>query len=200
MRPKKGEMTMKIKNKKKMNVIIAAFMTVFMVGAAFAFTAQSNLIFQGTATVDASLQLVIMHDTDDVINQVRATGPATFEVSQVKGPGYAQIDLTLDFTDVVNALGGYFIPVRNTGSLPVVITGLDLVNWVNPYIGWGTYLYDLITITTSIEEGDAIGMVIQPGEGFMLIASFNFDASDFDGWYIDNAVLEFRLELEYAPA
>jgi hypothetical protein len=194
---------MKIRNKKRTNILLAAFLTVFMAGAAFAFTAQSPLVFQGTANVDASLQLVIMHDTDDLFNQVRATGPATFEMVTPKGPGYAQIDLTLDFTDVTNALGGYFIPIRNTGSIPVVITDVNLINWVNPYIGWDTYLYDLITISTEFQRADAadaVGNVLQPGEGAMLLASFNFDASEFEGWYIDDATIEFRVEVEYAPA
>lgn len=51
---------MKIKNRKRLNFLIAAFLVVFLTGGTFAFVAAGPLLFQGTANVDASLALNII--------------------------------------------------------------------------------------------------------------------------------------------
>jgi hypothetical protein len=52
---------MRIKNKKRLNTIIAVFVAVFAAGGAFAFVSAGPLLFSGTAAVDAELAVHIVH-------------------------------------------------------------------------------------------------------------------------------------------
>ena len=113
---------MKIKNKKRTNIILLAFLTVFMAGAAFAFTAQSPLIFQGTANVDAALRL-------EIVEGFITGNPATQGIEEPRvGNRFVQ-DSNGRYPRLVNFNIGFNRPgaaqvtfhIENTGTLPATI-------------------------------------------------------------------------------
>jgi hypothetical protein len=125
----------KIKNKKKINVIVAAFMTVFMVGAVFAFTAQSNLIFQGTSNVDAALQLLItdieyMGHPAHVNNGITIdTDIAAVGIAGHNGMlGVRTVDFTVNFNGL-NQAAQFAFTVTNTGTIPARVYDFVRDTW-----------------------------------------------------------------------
>ena len=53
---------MKRTNRKRMNVLVAAVVCIILAGSAFAFVSRGPLLFQGTVTADANLEMQIMPD------------------------------------------------------------------------------------------------------------------------------------------
>lgn len=114
---------MKIKNKKRFNTIIAAFVAVFIAGGAFAFVAAGPLLFNGTANVDAELELSIM---DAGINP-RPPQPNTVASADMfhtpkseLGKGEHQVS----FSAILRAPGDnahFVFKVENTGTMDAAI-------------------------------------------------------------------------------
>jgi len=70
---------MKIKNKKRTNIIVAAFLAVFVIGSAFAFTPGGPLNFNGTVNIEAAVQIVF---TDaDAIPSTGIVLPAPYTIN-----------------------------------------------------------------------------------------------------------------------
>jgi hypothetical protein len=169
---------MKIKNKKKFNIIIAAFMTVFMVGAAFAFAAQSNLVFQGTSNVDAILRLEI----------TQADPAHGFSGGAHIDPGNRRAVFYNDFY-AMDQRARFNFEVTNTGTLPAVFDGVSLENaWYSlvidgvpaDYLPYG--INPVITFYVEIggnwaqiaDGGFPTGVVLQPEDTFNFMVQLSF--------------------------
>jgi hypothetical protein len=116
---------MKIKNRKRLNFLIAAFLVVFLTGGTFAFVAAGPLLFQGTANVDAKLELSIM--TAEVNRDHNPNhGPNVpddqfiLPLPSEVGPGVHQVSYGVNF----NAPGQnahFKFQIKNTGTMDAEI-------------------------------------------------------------------------------
>jgi len=191
-----------VKSRKKLNVMLAAFLAVFVAGAAFAFISGGPLVFQGTVGVDALLQVEIM---DNTLVAEHNGAIARYELVRPKDQGYFQINLDVAFDEVVQS-AGFLIQIKNTGSIPAYIRGIALENYTN----WGqnTPLYNYLTISghtanweraaDPISWEDAEGLTLYPGQTRDITIGFNFDATLFSGWSIYET-MTFQINLDYAP-
>ena len=211
---------MKIRNKRIMTALVAVFAAVFLAGSAFALTARGPLVFQGTAAVDTTLQLVILNGpvpgTFIATHTNWTNVPTTAVASDVKGPGFSTVTISMDFSNVLTGRARVTVPVRNTGSVPVIIddVNVDLVG--NDVIyefenGDVIRLLDLFDITTIWSMGgptglvinalDAEGTVFQPHptnhHSGVVTIEFEFDATDFPGYSIIGE-LDFTVTVSYS--
>jgi len=176
---------MKIKNKKKLNLIIAAFLTVFVVGSAFAFVSQGPLVFQGTANIEALLLLEIAdYDVADVsdyatINNIEIHDGrklATWEMNFTRPNQFVYINFDIENVGTIDAeiyqvnLTAEILENGRTGGTVGAVT-LDYlletygiwVNWIDAVypavVSVGQYVTDAMTTQTYFFSPDpALGL------------------------------------------
>ena len=174
---------MKMRNRKLLTTLVAIFTFVLLAGSAFAFTSQGPLIFQGTATVDASLELSIVEGvlgSPDLHERYNATARViqpTYGFRQ----GVREANFEVGFTRPTPSIPFHFT-VENTGTLPAVITGVNFVNYLDGYLlqpghsGW-----------------DLWGQVNAHGVPFSIVAHMWY-VGDYNWSDIENAVDELVLQ------
>ena len=216
---------MKIRNKRLMTILVTAFAVVFMAGSAFAFTMRGPLVFQGTANVNALLELSIVEVTNEpaqsVLNRYNATAVVIHPYAFAPGNKLAMFEV--GFTRPTPQLIFEF-RVENTGSMPAVITGVDISKMLDgmpladhpDYAFWSQTTahgipFSVVAHLWSTDEQnwsnvtDEEGRVLQPGESSYVRASVRF----LSGWgaadlpLIDRyeivAQFQSTLSLAYAP-
>jgi len=208
---------MKIRNRKKLNVIIASFMAVFLVGGAFAFVSQGPLVFQGTANIDARLQVEIVTGTPQLnVSATRFNQGDLFPSFSLEDPrhlGYGHMNMGLETTGV-SGFVQFNIPIQNTGTIPAIFSGLTLeydydviYDFDNNRIFISDYLTFDIEYTFPGVPADWIDanppftnvidyLVLQPGEFVVARVSFTYDASDLNTNVLNN-LIEFEARLSY---
>jgi len=155
----------KFKRKRRLNVIVAALMLVLFAGSAFALTSTGPLIFNGTASVDASLVLLIVNydileNPGGLVHDIHPTLP------RPPWPGATVID----WYDVIFTAPGQHIlwefTIQNLGSTPariedIVSSDISTGMWVPPghvpVHEWG-YNFEVVN------RNDLIGEVLMPLE------------------------------------
>ena len=179
---------MKMRNKKLISAVVAAFLVVVMAGSAFAF-GTGQLQFTGTANVASELSVVIQDYVGFPVApslsgfaQVAPDGKSvTFDVGVFEVPGqYQTVWFTLENNGTVPAR------VNLTGELPMTVRNLVRVDLLHP--GLGHIPWDIRT-----------EMHLQPGatESFGIYVALCPTAVDeFDGLVIDEEVL-FDIILNY---
>ena len=209
---------MTLRNKKLLNMLVAAFVVVVMAGSAFAFVSQGPLAFTGTATVDASLELAIMsgqihHHGYPHMRPGGASFVGGYHDTWT-GPARA-VSFITDFDAPGQSVSFNFV-VENRGTIPAVINYVDITTNVGP----GHPLYGLvganeypISILLHMWEMDGVNwnemqgaanVVLEPGETVGVQANVRFltdmDASQLEALNIGHELVgEFvtTLELEY---
>ena len=124
---------MRIRNKRLVTTLVAAFLVVVMAGTAFAFSSNGPLSFEGTATVNADLELSIVGGRlahPDFHERYDATASIVHPYNLV--PGVKEAQFNVGFTRPTPPIIFYF-DVRNTGTMPAVITGVNFVNYLDGY-------------------------------------------------------------------
>jgi hypothetical protein len=125
---------MKIKNRKRLNFLIAAFLVVFLTGGTFAFVAAGPLLFQGTANVDAELEISIMQAGMTSHSNLPAAvgGNATnlpngaIRLNQhLLSKGTHQVAFELDFT-APGQFAHFFYNIQNTGTMDAEVYRVKL--------------------------------------------------------------------------
>ena len=215
---------MRIKNAKRMNFVLAAFLAMFLVGTAFAFSAQGPLNFAGVANVDARLQLLI---TNGVVDHIRGNPDApTARIDTYIPPGATEgvreVAFTTDFTGQ-NQEAFFIFTVTNTGTMPAVLTGFEQDKFVTPggevfgapagytfedvVAEWVVLTMHWYNYTHWIDVENETGTIIQPGESVEIAALMEFARFDKYGHYYEGppfyglqGSVVHTLSMTYAPA
>lgn len=113
---------MNLRNKKLINTLVAAFVVVVMAGSAFAFTSQGALIFEGTTTIDARLELAIVSGE---MTGGQGLTPVGAGIVTTTFP-----TRTVEFTTEFDRPGSrvfFDFYVKNIGTMPANFTGVEIV-------------------------------------------------------------------------
>lgn len=184
---------MKIRNKKLVNGVIAAFMVVLMTGAAFAFVSQGPLNFGGAAGVDSALALAITGSNHYGIG-VDAELDLTVPVVAANGSGYRNAAMTVDF-DGIGQSATYNFTVTNIGTLTAEIAPISLEFVPNS---------SQLLVWTQQGALETEGAILAPGEYVNFSFSVAFDAASVNNWYYSavsgvSFVLNYGLVGSYVP-
>jgi len=184
---------MKIRNKKLVNGVIAAFMVVLMTGAAFAFVSQGPLNFGGAAGVDSALALAITGSNHYGIG-VDAELDLTVPVVAANGSGYRNAAMTVDF-DGIGQSATYNFTVTNIGTLTAEIAPISLEFVPNS---------SQLLVWTQQGALETEGAILAPGEYVNFSFSVAFDAAGVNNWYYSavsgvSFVLNYGLVGSYVP-
>ena len=184
---------MKIKNKKLVNGVIAAFMVILMTGAAFAFVSQGPLNIEGRANVDASLALAITNSNHYGIG-VEADLELTIPVQAANGNGYRAAAMNVDF-DGFGQSATYTFTVTNIGTVSAEIAPIAL-----------EFIPNSSELLVWTQEGALAtdGAILAPGEYVNFSFQVAFDAAGVNGWYYSatsgvSFVLNYGLVGSYVP-
>ena len=127
---------MNLRNKKLINTLVAAFVVVVMAGSAFAFVNQGALVFEGTANVNASLELTLVSGSITRSGFTHSHPVRSFFVGGYHdtwtGPART-VSFVTDF-DRPGQYVHYNIVVENTGTIPARLTGANFVNYLDGYL------------------------------------------------------------------
>jgi len=153
---------MKIKNKKRMNLLVALFAVVLMTGSAFAFVSNGALFFEGIANVNADLRLeieqVAFFDQDSIwATPAGLTRLPDEAVSWVVDPNGRSMTFTMDFDQP-----GYFrsitTSIENTGTMDAQIVDHTITSRIVPGSGlinnqpWEVFLQENGLVEADILE------------------------------------------------
>ena len=185
---------MKIKNKIRINIVIAAFIAIFAVGTVFALVADEPLRFNVFVNVDMDLTVGI-----DMGQWGKSVDPPTADV-------YLLMPM---FDDPIPGLGG-FLPVPwgfgRTANLNLTLSGtagVEMTYWIenlgslyaNVYVElWYAGNSPYITITTDFSGPQ----VLRPGGRIPVVLTIA--ANMPDGSNIVSETAEFQLILNYERA
>jgi|GEM_PF-1971023 len=214
---------MKIRNRKKLNVIIASFMAVFLVGGAFAFVSQGPLVFQGTANIEARLQVEIMNGSPLAVrvrplslDGVHGGGELipSFSVQDPRFQGFGHLNMLVE-TAGVTGVAEFMIPIQNTGTIPAIFNGLTLEYdylYVHGHNNERIFISEYLTFDIQYTAEPFIpaiwhdanppftnvidNLVLQPGEAIMARVVFTYDASDINTNVLMNEI-NFEARLSY---
>jgi len=193
-----------MRNKKRTSIIVAAFMTVFLAGSAFAFSNLDPLIWNGTASVNADIRLEIV---DYNVVQDDTGAFVVLESAQLDGtqPGLKIVNFTIG--DPGNNINGFTTPgqvvevdwdIRNVGTMWAEIDARVEILFedgvVNPALittisGWGE-------LTDTIEPAPAVN---DPTNDETLTIHVEFDPAFDPGTWTYTGVYTFQLRLYYTP-
>ncbi|MCL2411148.1 MAG: hypothetical protein FWC97_05835 [Treponema sp.] len=180
-----------MKNKKRLNILVAAFTVIFLAGSVFAFTAAGPLLFSGTANVNASLRVAI-NSQETKVTYADNVG-IIFEDIVYSVPSipnfYDVATMGVAFTGMGNRVEVEF-EVENIGTMPATVTGFEVTDVLRTQD-------DRFTITQVSNNGDAV--TLQPGETTRLTLVFALDHTNIGNEYITEQML-FEFALEYVPA
>ena len=159
---------MKMRNRKMISAVVAAFMVVIMAGSAFAF-GTGNLEFTGTASVDVELSVIIdevapgLSENPAYVVIAENRKSVTFNLAEVRIPDYDG--------------SRYEFALFNEGNLPANV-------FLHSSIFAGSENWDeFIRITSELEGpgGDVVTYrVIAPNTsaGFRVIIDYDFDTEE----------------------
>ena len=174
---------MKAKNKKFMTALVAVFMLVFVSGSAFALMSSGPLVWNGTATVDVTLELMIV---DSAVTHNAVSAKITPDNSNI-GSGVKYIVFEVDF-DQHGQAAKFDFTYENVGTVPAQITNVVLTPG-----GSATPLSGLNgSINVEIDD-------LQPGDKNNVVFDVKFDINPT---FTGNSVSGTRtwiLEVHYSP-
>jgi hypothetical protein len=164
---------MKIRNKKRLSIIIASFMVVLVAGAAFALTAQGPLTWNGNVSVEASLLLAfdsevyVLEANFEPVPEKKFTVPALFNnTPSDRTDGYYKtvtFTVKLDGTHLFNPYGidpvlVSGVLIENLGSVPA-FAFVDVYTQVTDPTGLVDFVGvdNLFNVWTSLQDQDQIG-------------------------------------------
>jgi len=185
---------MKRKNRARLNVAVASFLAILVIGSAFAFVMSDPLRFNGTVNIDAEMMVGIQE-------RVATSG----------GPGYTYdlhfedfvrhqdgaywhktVSFDIDIYNIVNN-GQIAFTIRNLGTVAVEVS-VDTYPW-DVDTNLPPALVPFITNFTH-NFADDITVVLQPGETHIVLFEFDVDFPTIPDHYI-NEYATFVLVLNY---
>jgi len=184
---------MKTKNKARMNVIVAAFVAILMVGTAFAFVGANPLVFQGNVSFEgANLLVAIQNEVEIETLHYANVATATIRPGSEIGENHHKIsDIHVNF--VGNGTATLDYTIENLGSMAaeVNVRLIDTFGFVDA--GLLTIVHDFVNIpslgvaaTSDIEfvinlnvpqslteaQADALETLLEYGAEFRLVLDY----------------------------
>ena len=178
---------MKTRNKKRLGIIVASFLTVLLVGSAFAFVMSQDLRLNGRMHVSA--ELMIAFETAQTPSGGTQAGVADWTVgfdNHVVMPTYAKItNIAVNFLDD----GTVEIPftIKNIGTVAAETTAIFpffVDNPLLPYLTWS--------------HTGFVRTVLAPGDSYDGMLTFVLDTSAIDYTNYLQGYAEFVFKIEYA--
>ena len=192
---------MKLRNKRLVTALVAAFAVVFMAGSAFAFVSNGALVFTGTANIDAHLQLTI--------TEANVTDGDWTVDARVDDHTDRAVNFSADFF-APNQRAAWAFVVENTGTMPALITDAP-IEAIENFI-YGGQNFDMSNQEVRFAWGQSAPIqdwnevptpqVVPVGESITLFVAVDFmphGPSDFAGHVLYGAVTN-TLSLSYVYA
>ena len=194
-----------LKNKKRLTTAVVAFMMVFVVGAAFAFTDGGMLDITGTINLNPDFYVVWADTT--IIDPDGVLSEESIAVVNERGRTSQRIEIEVEF----EGSGTISIPLTAVNESPTTDAEIVSVSAIATTVN-AAWLAEFgaaaaAGITNSITFGgdfaDMNGDIIPADtDGNTYELTITFDASDLDDRFVvadHNAALTFVIEFEYEP-